>query len=168
MQNLINTVSQLKEFVFVSVGIALFFLIIFSFQIKKLNLRSKSIRWLGLFFQIDKLSQARFIIYYLMLTFIMSCCIRFQEYNLVHVTTFIILFVAYIIVDVKNKTFLFGLVNNIMAGVSLVLLNMIMRYLNLISANFTFIVIYIAASIFICIYYIYVFLYEMQSLSKGK
>lgn len=167
-QSLINTFSQLSEFMILTVIVTLIILVITLKLMQKVNLKDRKMKYLGLFFQLDQISQYRLMIYYMDVMFIISCLIRFKTLNSVHVFFFLFLIIAGLILDFKKSLMMYSLINNLVASVALFVMNLIVRYMQTIRFEQTFLIIYICASIFIIIYFIYVFLYELIYITKGK
>lgn len=100
--------------------------------------------------------------------FLVSCLLRFQQLRLVHVWTLVILSIFCMAFVREWSSLISILVNQVLAGVSLVILNSIVRYLQVVRFEWSFFWIYLAAAIFIGLYFLYVYFNQIKLIMKGK
>ena len=168
MQELINSITTLKEYILCTLILVFLCYLMLQIQQRRAEKKEAYISWKHIFFVLDGKGLTCLAINFSMLCFIISCCFRFQSLNIVHVIFFLLHLLLAMVCSAQLKLFGYMLLNAILFGGALVVMNMLYQYMVLIHEPTQLIVIYLCSGICISLYACYVFFYELYLLMKGR
>lgn len=168
MQELINSITTLKEYCICTLLLVFLCYLILHLQQVRATKRNAYINWSHLFFVLDKKGLACLTVSFSMMSFIISCCFRFQSLNIVHVMFFLVHLVFIVFLSFQVKLAGYMLLNAVLFGGALIVMNMLYQYMVLIHEPMQLLVIYLCSGICISLYACYVFFYEIYLLVKGR
>lgn len=168
MQNFINGIIQLKEYILILLLLTFLTILLLKISYHISKRQDKKVSFLHLFFILDRKETATLIAMFSMMCFIISCCFRFQQLNQIHIICFILNFILCLVCSFKLSLALYLFVNTIVCGLALIVLNMLYQYMILMHSPTSFFIVYLCAGISVSVYCIYVFVYEVYMMVKGK
>lgn len=167
INELINAIDSLKEFIILTVVSTLFFSLLLFYIISKFDLNKKcGIE--GLFFNLSKLSIYRISFFFLYFLFIVSCAIRYQSLEFTHIFLYLLLTLINLCLNIKSKFVIYIGINHVLHGASLIVINILCNYIKNVRFEFSFFIVYLIGSIVLIIYSFYVLLNEFEFVSKRR
>lgn len=165
---LINSIAANKEFILLVLFVTMLATFYFSFRIKTYNIEENKRDLVGVFFLLSGKQIAQIVFSFLTLMYIISTIIRFAPVEITHVYLYLSLVFMSIILNINKLNVFVIAINRLLQGSAIIVLSIVVNYTQNIRFDYRFLLIYIVGAIAVILYSIYIFVVELQDVSKGR
>jgi len=164
----LNSISPLSYVLIVCAIITFAMAVLLLIFSRNMWITNKKFKYFSIFFSLGPVQKWRLAACWMKFLVLIIYVVTFQKLQANHFAVFVILAIISVLSKRGILKLLSNIISNAVEGFGLYAINMICAYIYDAGSNAVYIAIYIAASLFIIVYGIYIFLNELNDISEER